>query len=86
MPNEQRCKSEFGRQVTVDLKADADLNECWRIPSHALLLMLATNKLLHWAAAQKGALEENFHGHAFMDGKEKPLVNQDEGRAEVCRE
>ena len=41
LPNEQRCKSEFGRQVTVDLKADADLNECWRIPSHALLLMLA---------------------------------------------
>jgi hypothetical protein len=48
--------------------------------------MLAANKLLHWAAAQKGALEENFHGHACMDGKEKPLVNQDEGRAYVCRE
>jgi hypothetical protein len=38
--------------------------------------MLAANKLLHWAAAQKGALEENFHDHALMDGKEKPLARR----------
>ena len=57
---ERQCKSEFGRQVAVDLKADTDLNECWRIPSHVLLLMHAASKLLHWAAAQKGALLEKF--------------------------
>jgi hypothetical protein len=28
-------KSEFCRQIAVDLKTDADLNEDWRIPSHA---------------------------------------------------
>jgi hypothetical protein len=47
LPNEQRCKSEFGRQIAVDFKADADLNECWRTPSHVLLLMLAANKVLY---------------------------------------
>jgi hypothetical protein len=27
--------SEFGRQISVDLEADADFDECWGSPSHA---------------------------------------------------
>jgi hypothetical protein len=35
--NEQRLRSEFGRQIAVDLEANADLNECRSRPGHALV-------------------------------------------------
>jgi hypothetical protein len=34
LANQQRFKSELGRQIAVDLEADADFDKYWGYPSH----------------------------------------------------
>jgi hypothetical protein len=61
-------ESEFGRQIPVDLEADADLNEGWRCPSHwsSSLAFPSDNKVDRGGPLCKPHTHERMHRRRLL--------------------